>query len=465
MVRSVSPTNGPPLGGTEVTITGKDFPAAVDSVCFGTVRLAGLVRESATELTGRTPAQSAGPVDVAVFTSVAGSRSCRQCFTYSFGPPANVVVSPRDTSIVQGRTFQLRVAIADSLDETIPGVAPTFSSTDTTILRVSPSGVVTGAYGGDAFVDAIVQSGASRIVIGTHVTVADTTLLAHVVVGGQPFDIGIGPVSAYVTNLIGVVRLDLATLTSGARVTGTFSTPTEVTFSAAGDVAYVSNEYGRQISVVNTAANMVVDSIRTTLGPIPLTVSGTIMFAATSANYLYRIDLTTNRATASIGLPGTANHLLVRPSDTTVYVAVWRPYGQDTGKVLVVDGRTMQVTKILLVGGHPQAMVLSPDLQTMYLANDAAPYLYVIALSLGTVTDAIPLVSPAFGLAISPDGARLYVGLANPVAGKIQVIDRATRTVVRWNSVAGTPREIRYDAAHQHVLVANEGGWVDVFAP
>ncbi len=93
-VAGVSPTNGPLAGGTAVTVTGTNFPAAVDSVRVGTRRLGSLVRVSATQLAGSTLAGSAaGAVDVVVYTTGAGNAACAGCYTYN--PPVTVSgVSP-----------------------------------------------------------------------------------------------------------------------------------------------------------------------------------------------------------------------------------------------------------------------------------------------------------------------------------------------------------------------------------
>ena len=101
-VSGVSPSNGPLAGGMAVTITGTGFPATVDSVFIGAARLGNLVRVSATQLTGTTPARgTAGAVDVAVFTSGAGNGSCTGCYTYN---PAMTVtgVSPANGPLAGG---------------------------------------------------------------------------------------------------------------------------------------------------------------------------------------------------------------------------------------------------------------------------------------------------------------------------------------------------------------------------
>lgn len=83
-VSGVSPAGGRVSGGTTVTIAGTNFPATVDSVRVGTVRLGSVVRVSTTQLTGATAAASrAGTVDVVVYTTSQGSGTCAGCFTYN----------------------------------------------------------------------------------------------------------------------------------------------------------------------------------------------------------------------------------------------------------------------------------------------------------------------------------------------------------------------------------------------
>jgi hypothetical protein len=81
-VTSVSPTSGPTMGGTPVTITGY-FPTPVDSVLVGTGRLSNLAQWSETVLWGTTPAGGgAVAVDVTAYATASGSASCAGCFTF-----------------------------------------------------------------------------------------------------------------------------------------------------------------------------------------------------------------------------------------------------------------------------------------------------------------------------------------------------------------------------------------------
>jgi len=374
-------------------------------------------------------------------------------------PPASVAVFPRDTSITEGRSFTLRTTVLDAQGDTLRGEPPIFTSTDTTVLVVSSGGTVTGVGSGYA----AIRVAAGNAVNGAGVSVADTTIIAHLTLLPQPFDVGVGPLGAYVTTLTAVVPLDLATLTLGQPAAGVSGTPVDVVFNAAGNLAYVSNEGLLAISVVAVATNALVDTIHTNNATVPLGVIGGALFVGATSNFLFRIDLATKLATDSTPLRGTAYHLLVDASDTTVFATTWNPYDGTTGDVVVLNGGTMAVLRSIHVGGNPEAMALSPDGQMVYVANASVPYLVGISVASGAATDTIPLFCPAFGLAIAPDGARLYAGLAD--SGRVEVVDRATRTRVRLVGVGGTPREVRYDAAHARVLVANEGGWVDVLKP
>jgi alpha-tubulin suppressor-like RCC1 family protein len=82
-VTSVSPSSGPLIVGTAVTIRGSNFPARIDSVRFGYGHLGNVIRVSDTLLSGLTPAVSAqAVVDVTVYTTTAGVGTCSLCFTY-----------------------------------------------------------------------------------------------------------------------------------------------------------------------------------------------------------------------------------------------------------------------------------------------------------------------------------------------------------------------------------------------
>jgi YVTN family beta-propeller protein len=65
----------------------------------------------------------------------------------------------------------------------------------------------------------------------------------------------------------------------------------------------------------------------------------------------------------------------------------------------------------------------------------------------------------AVGLALSPDGARLYV--TNPPNGTLQIVDPASLAVMTLTGL-GRPRNVAFNATGTTALVTNEFGKVIV---
>jgi hypothetical protein len=82
-VTSISPTSGPPAGGTTVTITGTNFTGAT-KVVFGAVAATSFTVVSATEITAVSPAQAAGAHNIYVTTpSGTSAPVAADMFTYT----------------------------------------------------------------------------------------------------------------------------------------------------------------------------------------------------------------------------------------------------------------------------------------------------------------------------------------------------------------------------------------------
>jgi hypothetical protein len=82
-VKSVSPNNGPPAGGTAVTITGTNFAAGA-TVTFGGTAAINVVVVNGTTITATTPAHASGAVTVTV-TVNGQSGNLANGFTYNGG--------------------------------------------------------------------------------------------------------------------------------------------------------------------------------------------------------------------------------------------------------------------------------------------------------------------------------------------------------------------------------------------
>ena len=367
----------------------------------------------------------------------------------------SITITPPQAFLRQGDSLQLSAGVLDRHGDAMPAASVTWSSTDTTVVRVSGTGrALSVGPMGSASIGAYSGSAATFV----QVTVHDSAISARLPVGGGALGIVASGDIAYVA-LGGsdrVARLDLVTSTVTNSVT-VGSWPTYLTFDAAGTTAYVANQFSRSVGVINVATSTQTRMISVTGDPVPVAISadGTTLFVTTNANRLYKIALANDSVVDSIALPETSHHLLMHPNDTLLYVAT-----RAAGTVLEVNWRTMTAARTFTLGGTTQGMAISLDQQELYVADEGLNALRVVNLASGTTDTSVALAGGGEGLALSTDGTKLYVGLV--FAGKVQVINRVARTVLKTISTGGTPREIAVDAARSRVLVANENGWVDI---
>ena len=116
-------------------------------------------------------------LSVASFVAAAALfAACRATTDFVLHRPArSVVLSPVDTTIVEGRTFRLRVTVLDDRGDTIPEVVSTFQSTDITVVAVTADGMVMGVGAGWTAVEVHADSASGF----TRVTVSDSSILVH----------------------------------------------------------------------------------------------------------------------------------------------------------------------------------------------------------------------------------------------------------------------------------------------
>ncbi|MHC4942090.1 MAG: IPT/TIG domain-containing protein [Planctomycetota bacterium] len=134
----VSPDNGPPTGGTAVTLTGNDFTGVgVTTVTFGGTSATSVVVVNTTTITCTTPAHSSGAVDVVV-TNDFGTDTLTNGYTYN-NPPTVSSVTPADGPVAGGTA----VTISGADFTTTPDTSVSFGGTAATSIVVVNSTTIT----------------------------------------------------------------------------------------------------------------------------------------------------------------------------------------------------------------------------------------------------------------------------------------------------------------------------------
>lgn len=274
---------------------------------------------------------------------------------------------------------------------------------------------------------------------------------------GSPFDVvatsnGIAWLTRSLAAAVECVRLRPLGLIGSIR---TGAVPTRLALTASGLHAYVTNQFAENVGSLDLRRLRQVGTIPVAGNPLGavLSLDGRILYVTTNVDRLQAIWLATGQVVASVQIPMACTSLLLHPAGTRLFVPTFR-----TGLILEVDARTLRTIRRFSVGGVVHELVCTPDGLRLYATNEDG-WMDTIHLTTGK-RESLHLGSMAHGLALSPDGAVLYVGLLR--AGEVAVIDAQTRAVVATIPTGGKPRRIAFDATGRTALIANEDGWVDL---
>lgn len=185
---------------------------------------------------------------------------------------------------------------------------------------------------------------------------------------------------------------------------------------------------------------------------VAVSPDGGRIYVTANTDSLFILDGSSHTVLTTLPVQGAPNGIAFHPATARVYVSAFVG-----GTVTEIEASS--VLRTIWVGGAPQGLALSPNGNDLFVANEAGP-LQIVDLSSGNVTVLSGVAENGFGLGQSPDGAVLYVSI--PSAGKVVVVDRASRQVKHTIEVGGRPRRIGFDRSGSTAVVANEAGWVDI---
>lgn len=321
------------------------------------------------------------------------------------------------------------VAVIDMRTQTLAATVPL--AQPAVALAVTPDG---------RFVYVATEGGIGRTLVSVIDTRRNTTI-ADIPVALGALGIAVNPngTTVYVASVSGTVSV-IDTASNKVTATLTIDKPERVTFAPDGTFAYVSEVGAAEIAIVDTTQHRLIGNIRVGQAPLGVAFTSdarTAYVANANSADVHVIDTGTRTVTEVIRAGYSLLNVAVHPDGHTAYVTSWENVpGTDpnAGALLVIDtSRNAVTTRIPVVGSR---LTVSPSGEFLYVMGDQ---LSVVDTRSNEVTTTIPLpdLGEPSGLAVSPNGSRVYAGGRNrhscgeiPCAGPVVlVIDALTATV------------------------------------
>ena len=233
--------------------------------------------------------------------------------------------------------------------------------------------------------------------------------------------------------------------------------PGDVIANRAGTIAYVSGFQDGTIGIVDVSGDSTIDLVRLpsrNAYRLALSPSGARLYITSTEGQLFVLNTATRSVRNRLRLGGSLQGMTLDQDGRALYVS------STSGDIWSIDAATLRVTRHAHIGCIAQDVALSIDDKELYVACEKGSIDVLDARTLAAI-DWIPVdAGSAFGLAVTPDNAQIWV--TSPAAGYLTIFDRATRRGVGTLKVGGLPRRVAFSVRGDKAFVANEWNWVNI---
>ncbi len=219
--------------------------------------------------------------------------------------------------------------------------------------------------------------------------------------------------------------------------------------------AYVANYGSNTVSVIDTTSNTVVSTIPVASGPLAVAgiPSGTQIYVANfNSSTVSVIAVSDNSLIATIPVGNNPEYVAINPAGTKVYVT-----NRYSDTMSVIDPATNTVTATVPMSSQPVGVVINSAGTRAYVAhNSSGRIVAVVDTATNTVVANIPMGGGTFfpfGLDINPAGTRLYVTNDS----SIRVVDTNTNTIIATVPVGVAPSGVAVSPDGSRVYVTSYG--------
>jgi YVTN family beta-propeller protein len=195
--------------------------------------------------------------------------------------------------------------------------------------------------------------------------------------------------------------------------------------------AYVSNEDGHSISVLDTARAEVIATVAVGKRPrgLKLSPDGSRLYVAVSG-------------------------LAKCPPSVPDEECAKRERDLKADGIAVVDTANHKVIEVIQAGSDPEQFDITPDGRRLFVANEDSATVSVVDVASRQVVTRIKVGNEPEGVAISPDGR--WVLVTNESDNSVSIIDSAALKVLKSVRVGLRPRDIAFTPDSKTAYVSGE---------
>jgi YVTN family beta-propeller protein len=196
--------------------------------------------------------------------------------------------------------------------------------------------------------------------------------------------------------------------------------------------AYVSNEDGESVSVLDTRKGEVIATVPVGKRPrgLKLNRDGSLLYVAVS------------------GLPKCP------PSVPDEECAKLKRDVQADG-IATIDTATLKLTRVLKSGSDPEQFDLSRDGKRLYISNEDSAQVTVLDTTSGAIVATIPIGHEPEGVRVAPNGQ--WVIVTSETDSTVSVIDTTSLKVLKAAPVGMRPRDLAFTPDSKTIYVSGEG--------
>ncbi len=368
--------------------------------------------------------------------------------------PTSVEVTPNPLTMSKNSTVRLVPTVRDFVNAPIPGVAASYVSSNITLATVGGSGLVSGKGQVGTLSIRVTASGLS---VDVPVTLVDVGLPEGILDGtssvtGQAYGIDISPTGLIVVS--GTIS-SKATLSSRSFselvgfVSGYQYAPA---IALGGASAWISGVPDFGISEIDATTGATLGAVDGGNGNaifmLRMSADGSRLYGSGPAGLLV-VNTATRAIERNVPTSSAGLSLALNPIGSTVFVGGY-------GNIEEVNPSTGTVR--FITGESNTNFAVSPDGQYLYLVFESDPAIKVVRVSDGAVTRRIDVGCGGWGVAVSPNGRKLF----DSCGGTLVILDLLTDFVQR-HVLGGELRRTAFSADGLTAAVTNTNGSVHFF--